>query len=57
VSRSHGPRDTLELGGQGVPVAYLKAYSDRFVADYRAGRLQLPKPEPEQSHERAPTNA
>ena len=36
------PEDTLEIDGGGVPVAYLKAYTDNFMADYREGKVSVP---------------
>jgi len=35
-------QDTLEVDGGGVPVAYLKAYTDNFMTDYRAGKVHVP---------------
>lgn len=40
-TKKFDPRETLEVGG-GLPVSYLKAYSDRFISDYRKNCLVLP---------------
>lgn len=42
MTRSHGPRDTLEINGTGMPAAFLKAYSGKFVEDYTTGHVNLP---------------
>lgn len=34
--------ETLEVDGGGVPVAYLKAYTDNFISDYRQGKVAVP---------------
>lgn len=36
------PTETLEINGGGVPVEYLKAYSERFIADYKSGQVVIP---------------
>ena len=35
-------KETLEVDGGGVPVAYLKAYTDNFIADYWRGTISIP---------------
>ena len=41
-TKQFDPQQTLEVGGGGVPVAYLKAYTTNFVNDYQAGRVVMP---------------
>lgn len=36
------PKAMLEMNGQGLPVAYLKSYTDNFIEDYRSGRVTIP---------------
>lgn len=36
------PRETLEINGGGVPVAFLKAYTENFMRDYSQGSVVLP---------------
>jgi hypothetical protein len=44
-TRAFDARETLEIGGAGVPVAYLKAYTESFIRDYEAGRVDVPGPD------------
>jgi glycosyltransferase involved in cell wall biosynthesis len=41
-TKEFDPKETLEVDGGGVPVAYLKAYTTRFIADYWAGQVAVP---------------
>lgn len=41
-SKQFDPHATLEIGGGGVPVAYLKAYTDNFVNDYGKNCVSVP---------------
>jgi glycosyltransferase involved in cell wall biosynthesis len=45
-TRHVDPRETLEVNGSGVPVAYLKAYTDAFIADYWRGEVRIPRVAP-----------
>jgi glycosyltransferase involved in cell wall biosynthesis len=36
------PRETLEMNGGFAPVAYLKAYTENFIADYQKGKVTIP---------------
>jgi hypothetical protein len=42
-TKQFDPQETLEMNGGGVPVAYLKAYTDNFMADYQHGNVTIPK--------------
>lgn len=35
-------KETAEPGGLGVPLAYIRAYTERFLSDYWAGCVKLP---------------
>ena len=41
-TKQFDPRETLEINGGGVPVAFLKAYTENFMNDYAQGKLVLP---------------
>ncbi len=41
-TKQFDPHETLEINGGGVPVAFLKAYTENFINDYRSERLVLP---------------
>lgn len=36
------PKATLELNGQGLPVAYLKSYTTNFITDYLKNNVAIP---------------
>jgi glycosyltransferase involved in cell wall biosynthesis len=42
LTKQFEPQETLEVDGGGVPVAYLKAYTDNFMTDYRLGKVNVP---------------
>jgi glycosyltransferase involved in cell wall biosynthesis len=42
-TKNFEPEETLEVNGGGVPIAYLKAYTENFMSDYRQGKLNIPK--------------
>lgn len=46
-TKEFDPQDTLEKNGGGVPVAYLKAYTDNFIADYWGGTVEIPQIAPD----------
>lgn len=41
-TKQFDPHETLEIGGGGVPVAYLKAYTTNFVNDYQKNCVVIP---------------
>lgn len=41
-TKQFDPHETLEVGGGGVPVAYLKAYTTNFIDDYTQNRVSVP---------------
>jgi glycosyltransferase involved in cell wall biosynthesis len=43
VITSDGPTNTAAAGRRSFPPAFINAYSQRFLADYRAGRVDLPR--------------
>lgn len=41
-TKQYDPHETLEINGGGVPVAFLKAYTENFMDDYAKGTVVLP---------------
>lgn len=41
-TKQFDPAETLEINGGGVPVAFLKAYTENFIHDYKNGNLIIP---------------
>lgn len=41
-TKQFDPNETLEINGGGVPVAFLKAYTENFINDYKSGKLVIP---------------